>query len=201
MFSRALSCFFSRCCSLRFSLFSRALPCSFSLCSSLMFRLFASALSRSLSRRTSLLRRLFSRSLSISLSKLLSMFVDLFINRLCVLSYTSSWKLFFVFFSNAVGDATSRQTNAGGSAVGHAISRRKINPGCSTGFKCLISHWLTWRSVRTHGRSVGRTQWRHNQTKFSRTDGFTKISYQWGSARARLRRARSSAISPQTFLA
>ena len=34
--------------------------------------------------------------------------------------------VFFVFFfSNAVGDATSRQTNAAGSAVGHAFSRRK----------------------------------------------------------------------------
>ena len=32
----------------------------------------------------------------------------------------------FFFFSNAVGDATSRQTNAAGSAVGHAFSRRKI---------------------------------------------------------------------------
>ena len=39
----------------------------------------------------------------------------------------SSSKLFFcfVFFSNAVGDATSRQTNAAGSAFGHAFSRRK----------------------------------------------------------------------------
>ena len=32
------------------------------------------------------------------------------------------------FFSNAVGDATSRQTNADGSAIGHAISGR-IKPG------------------------------------------------------------------------
>ena len=31
----------------------------------------------------------------------------------------------FVFYSNAVGDATSRQANAAGSAVGHAFSRRK----------------------------------------------------------------------------
>ena len=31
----------------------------------------------------------------------------------------------FVLFSNAVGDATSRQTNAAGNAVGHAFSRRK----------------------------------------------------------------------------
>ena len=31
----------------------------------------------------------------------------------------------FVFFSNAVGGATSGQTNAAGSAVGHAFSRRK----------------------------------------------------------------------------
>ena len=61
-------------------------------------RLFASALSRSLSRRTSLLRRLFSQSPSISIS-LLSMFVDLFINILCVLSYTSYSKLLLFYFS------------------------------------------------------------------------------------------------------
>ena len=71
--------------------------CSFSLCSSLMFRLFATALNCSLWRRTSLFRRLFSRSLSTSLS-LLYMFVDLFINWVCVLSYTSSSKL-LLFFS------------------------------------------------------------------------------------------------------
>ena len=71
-----------------------AISCSFSLCSSLMFRLFASALSRFLLCPTSLPRCLFSRSLSISLS-LLFMFVDLFIDWLCVLSYTSS----SIFFS------------------------------------------------------------------------------------------------------
>ena len=60
------------------------------------------------------------------------------------------------------------------------------NPGCSTGFECLISHWLTWRSVRTYGRSDA---WRHNQTKISRTDGFTKISQPWGSARTPSARA------------
>ena len=38
------------------------------------------------------------------------------------------------------------------------------NPGCSTGFECLISHWLTWRSVRTFGgRSVGRMTSKPNQ--------------------------------------
>ena len=67
--------------------FFGTLSCSFSLCSSLMFPLFATALNRSLWRGTSFLRRLFSRSLSISLS-LLYMFLDLFINWVCVLSYT-----------------------------------------------------------------------------------------------------------------
>ena len=47
--------------------------------------------------------------------------------------------------------------------------------------------------VRTGGRSVGRSDV-ITKPNFTRTDGFTKISYQWGSARARLRRARSSAI-------
>ena len=37
-------------------------------------------------------------------------------------------RLQIFFFSNAVGDATCRQTNADGSAVGHSISRRK-KPG------------------------------------------------------------------------
>ena len=74
--------------------FFGTLSCSFSLCSSLMFSLFATALNRFLWRGTSLLRRLFSRSLSISLS-LLYMVLDLFINWVCVLSYTSSSKLFF----------------------------------------------------------------------------------------------------------
>ena len=74
--------------------FFGTLSCSFSLCSSLMFRLFATALNRYLWRGTSLLRRLFSRSISISLS-LLYMFIDLFINWVCVLSYTSSSKFFF----------------------------------------------------------------------------------------------------------
>ena len=48
------------------------------------------------------------------------------------------------------------KNNAGGSAVGHAISRRKINPGCSTGFECLISSQVTWSSVSTDGRAGGR---------------------------------------------
>ena len=42
--------------------------------------------------------------------------------------YCSEVKIIFLFcffFSNAAGDATSRQTNAAGSAVGHAFSRRK----------------------------------------------------------------------------
>ena len=30
----------------------------------------------------------------------------------------------------------------------------KRNAGCSTGFECLISHWLTWRGGRTYGRSA-----------------------------------------------
>ena len=49
-------------------------------------------------------------------------------NRLCILSSSKLFFFFcFVFFSNAVGDATSRQTNAAGSAVGHAFSHRKAN--------------------------------------------------------------------------
>ena len=150
------------------------LSCSFALCSSLMFRLFATALNRSLWRRTSLLRRQFSRSLSISLS-LLYMFVDLFINWVCVLSCTSSSKLLLLFFLKRSWRCNFLPKNAAGSAVGHAFSRRK-KLICSTRFECLISCWLTCSSVRTYDeRSVGR-KWRHNQTKISRTDGFTKVS-------------------------
>ena len=32
------------------------------------------------------------------------------------------------------------------------------NPGCSTGFESLISHWITWRSVLTYVCTVGRTE-------------------------------------------
>ena len=31
----------------------------------------------------------------------------------------------------------------------------KQNAGCSKGFECLISHWLTWRGGRTNGRLDG----------------------------------------------
>ena len=31
------------------------------------------------------------------------------------------------------------------------------NAGCSTGFECPISQWLTWRSVRTYGRTYERS--------------------------------------------
>ena len=92
-------------------------------------------------------------------------FLDLFLSPfLCFTRLIHKLSLCFVvhvvfnfFFSNAVGDANSCQRNAGGSAVGHAISRRKINPGCSTGFECLISSWLTWSSVSTDGRVGGRS--------------------------------------------
>ena len=48
-------------------------------------------------------------------------------NILCILSSSKLLLFFFLFFffSSAVGDATSRQTNAAGSAVGHAFSRQK----------------------------------------------------------------------------
>ena len=36
------------------------------------------------------------------------------------------------------------------------------NAGCSIGFECLTSHWLTWRGGRTDGRSDG-----SNLTKIS----------------------------------
>ena len=65
--------------------------------------------------------------------------VDLFLPPLVALLFSCCWShikidfvsrrlqncFLFCFFSNTVGDATSRQTNAAGSAVGHAFSRRK----------------------------------------------------------------------------
>ena len=44
-------------------------------------------------------------------------------NWLCILSSSKLLFFCFVFFANTVGDATSRHTNAAGSAVGHAFSR------------------------------------------------------------------------------
>ena len=59
------------------------------------------------------------------------------------------------------------------------------NPGCSTGFECLISHWLTWRSVRTvDGRSVGRTHDVITKPKFLALMGLPK-SLSYGAPRAR----------------
>ena len=46
-------------------------------------------------------------------------------NILCILSSSKSFFFVLFFFSSAVGDATSRQTNAAGSVFGHAFSRRK----------------------------------------------------------------------------
>ena len=91
-------------------------------------RLFASALSRSLSRRTSLLRHLFSQSPSISIS-LLSMFVDLFINILCVLSYTSYSKLLLFYFSRR--------------SVGRTEVTSKLNQN--------FSHWWVYQNLLAMG--------------------------------------------------
>ena len=69
-----------------------------------------------------------------------------------------SVKNYYYFFKTAVGDATSR---------------RKKKTGCSRRFECLISYWLTQKSLSTYVRSVGRSvgrKWRHNQRKISRTD-------------------------------
>ena len=154
--------------------FFGTLSCSFSLCSSLMFRLFATALKRSLWRGTSLFRRLFSRSLSISLS-LLYMFVDLFINWVCGLSYTSSSKLFFFSQTQLAMQFPAKETRPAAQLAMHFPAEKNLIS--STRFEGLILHCLHGGAyVRTYVvRSVGR-KWRHNQTKISRTDGFTKMS-------------------------
>ena len=54
----------------------------------------------------------------------------------------------------------------------------KRNAGCSIGFECLISHWLTRRGGRTYVRTVGH-KWRHNLTKIFRMHAFTIFSYPW----------------------
>ena len=46
-------------------------------------------------------------------------------NELKILFWSQNYFFVLFFFSKAAGDATSRQTNAAGSAVGHAFSRRK----------------------------------------------------------------------------
>ena len=63
----------------------------------------------------------------------------------------------------------------------------KRNAGCSIGFECLISHWLTRRGGRTYVRTVGH-KWRHNLTKIFRMHAFPIFSYPWcfdGALRAR----------------
>ena len=99
-------------------------------------------------------------------------------------------RLQIFFFSNAVGDAISCQTNAAGSAVGHAFSRRKKNLICSSRFECLISHCLHGGAyVRTlYGRSDGSDV--ITKPKFLALMGLPKsLSYGAPLARA-LRRAR-----------
>ena len=52
------------------------------------------------------------------------------------------------------------------------------NAGCSTGFECLLSHWLTWRGGRSYKSTDGRTDGRksrHNQTKISHIDALPKF--------------------------
>ena len=71
------------------------------------------------------------------------------INWLFILS-SSKW--LFVFFSNAVGDVTSGQKNRAAAQLAMQFPAEK-SPGCSKGFECVISHWLTWSSVRTVCRS------------------------------------------------
>ena len=65
------------------------------------------------------------------------------------------------------------------------------NPGCSTGFECVISHWLTRGSVRTVGRSDASDV--ITKPKFLALMGLP-ITLSYGAQRTCLRRARSSAI-------
>ena len=126
--------------------FFGTLSYSFSLCSSLMFRLFATALKCSLWRGTSVLRRLFSRSLSISLS-LLYMFVDLFINWVCVLSYTSSSKLFFFSQTQLAMQFPAKQTRPAAQLAIHFPAGLRV------------SFHIAYMEERTYVRcTVGRTE-------------------------------------------
>ena len=55
--------------------------------------------------------------------------------------------------------------------------------------ECDISQWLTQRGGRTYGRSDGDVI-----TKTKRIHRFTKILYQWGSARSRAEGARGAPL-------
>ena len=63
--------------------------------------------------------------------------------------------IILIFFSNAVGDATSRQTNAAGGAVGHAFPRRKKTAqGLSVSFHIVRTQIYVSQCEMRHSNPV-----------------------------------------------
>ena len=85
-----------------------------------------------------LIHRLRSRLFSLSLSLYLLLYVCRHIKR-AIHEFIAFFKIYVCFSKKEVGH------------VMHVPAKR--NAGCSIGIECLISHWLTWRSARTDGRT------------------------------------------------
>ena len=91
----------------------------------------------------------FSFSFSLSLSPLSSFYVCRHIQRaIHKLKFIAFFKMNVCFCKKQLAMQVPAERNA----------------GCSIGFECLISHWLTRRGGRTYVRTVGH-KWRHNLTK------------------------------------
>ena len=110
--------------------------------------------------------------------------------------YFVVFKMIFLFFSQTqlAMQLPAKKTRAAAQLAMQFHAEK--NPGCSTGFECVISHWLTRSSVRTVGQSDASDV--IIKPKFIALMGLP-ISLSYGAPRARTFGARGAPLLMLTF--